>query len=276
MPFILELRDLWPDSLIDLSRFVKYNPLTWGLKWLEKFVYRKSQGIIAITPQFLEHTKTRGATHTRTLALPNGVDFDLIPKPKELPTENTFNIVFAGAHGKANGLNHVLDAAKIVHNLNPHTHIRITLIGDGPQKERLIHRKKEEHISLVSFLDPVPKKEIYNKLADAHACLMILEKSDVLKHGVSANKLFDYFASARPVIFSVNASNNPVEDAKCGITVSPNDPTALAKAMLTLSKLSKEQRVQMGKNGFDYAFKNFNFKRSASRLDAFLREYQSP
>jgi len=178
--------------------------------------------------------------------------------------------MFAGAHGAANGLDALLDAAKqIAHGPLGQT-IQIELIGDGPEKKRLQQRAVEENITNVNFRQPVAKHEIYNVLKSADAFLMVLEDSPVFHWGVSPNKLFDYLSVGRPVIFNISTNTNLVQEAKAGITVKPGDPKALAEGIERLARLPLDERIAMGRRGREYVERHHDQRILGERLERIL------
>jgi glycosyltransferase involved in cell wall biosynthesis len=159
--------------------------------------------------------------------------------------------MYLGAHGEANALDTVLEAAHMIRDRNCHE-IKFVLVGDGPEKPRLIELAKELGLKNVEFRDPIEKTQVPKVLSKADAVIFNLEKAEVFKYGISSNKLFDYMAAGKPVIFSVKASNNPVEEAHCGFTVQARDPQALAEAVINLYQMPIEEREALGHQGRKY------------------------
>lgn len=269
VPFVLEIRDVWPQTLVDLGNFSPRHPMIRVLAAMECRLYRTADHIVSLLPGAVDHCVALGADRDRVTWVPNGVDLDLVPEGAQREhNAGDFTLMFAGAHGLANGLDTILDAAARTRGRG----IRYQLIGDGPEKPRLIQRANEERLDHVEFLDPVPKQQVYSVLARADAFLMLLKASDVFRWGISPNKLFDYMCMERPVIFGVNSSNSPVEQAGCGLRIPPEDPEALAAAALHLAGLPDEDLAVMGKAGRAYVESNHDFDRLAERLeDVFLK-----
>lgn len=264
VPFVLEIRDVWPQTLVDLGNFSEGHPMIRVLSWMEKRLYRTADHIVSLLPGAADHCVALGADRERITWIPNGIDLSLVPDMTE-PGEGggDFTLMFAGAHGLANGLDTVLDAAK----LTAGDGIKFRLMGDGPAKKGLMERAESESIQNVEFYPSVPKREVYTKLSEADAFLMMLKGSDVFRWGVSPNKLFDYMAVGRPVVFGVNSSNSPVEAAGCGLRIPPDDPGALADAARRLSSLSSEDRTSMAKAGRAYVEENHSFEVLTDRLE---------
>ena len=153
------------------------------------------------------------------------------------------------------------------------------MVGDGPLKSRLQQLALELHLDNVVFDPPVPKREIPSLAARADAFVFNLIDAPVFKFGVSSNKLFDFLAAARPIIFCCNASNNPVEEAGAGVTVPAGDPAAIASAIRTIVHLAPAQRAEMGLAGRAYVEEHHAFSslavKFASTLDTVVAEHET-
>ncbi|HIC86933.1 MAG TPA: glycosyltransferase WbuB, partial [Aquificae bacterium] len=176
-----------------------------------------------------------------------------------------------GAHGRANALDVLLKAAKIVQDQG-YEDIRFVLVGAGPEKPKLIELAEKMQLKDVEFREPVEKTEVPRVLQESDALIFNLEQVAVFKYGISSNKLFDYMASGRPVLFSVSSGNNPVDEAQCGLTVPPRDPKALAEAVNKLYRMPLEEREEMGRRGREYVEKHHSIPVLADKLEAILQE----
>jgi glycosyltransferase involved in cell wall biosynthesis len=271
IPFVMEIRDLWPQSLVDLDILPKYHPFVILLAAIERYLYKKAQGIVTLLPNSIDYLVNLGVNKKNITCIPNGVNLNLIDRqPIQPPESGKFTIMFAGAHGYANSLDTALDAMKILQTKDLNSQIELHLVGDGTQKKMLQEKVTTEKIENVLFFDPVPKTEIYDVLQTADCFLMPLLDSPVFYWGVSPNKLFDYFAIARPVIFAVNSPFDLVAKAEAGISIPPNNPEALADAMEQASLLSSKQRWEMGINGRKYLEEHHDLQKLAHNLESFL------
>jgi glycosyltransferase involved in cell wall biosynthesis len=271
-PFILEIRDLWPETLVDTKRFSKKHPLVRVMKWIELFLYRRAERIISLLPAAHEYLVQSGVKKSRILFLPNSIDTTLIPQLIPMTRNEKFTIIYAGSHGFANDLDTVVTAAKILQKKGLSSRIRICLIGDGPEKARLKNIATSQNLSLLEFLDPVPKNEIYSLLTKADAFLMLLKNLPIFRWGISPNKLFDYMAIGRPVIFAVNTPYNPISEANAGVSINSSDPESLADAIDKISQVSSPILSAMGKRGRDFVFKNHNLLHQIELLENLLKE----
>jgi len=274
VPFIMEVRDLWPQTLIDMG-VSKWHPFIILLRKLEKYLYKRADKIITVLGGADKYIESLGIKFNGTALVPNGVDLEGFNIKEtnfknQKPLDSGFTVIYAGAIGKANNLDVVIKAAEILYKGHPD--IKFLFIGDGQEKTRLSRIVKEKHLNNVKFKEPVPRREIGGVLANADGLLFNLEDSPVFKYGISSNKLFDYLASGKPVIFSCNAANNPVEEAKAGITVSPNNPEKLASSILKLYHMPKKQKEEMGKRGREYVEKYHSIPVLVDKLEEVIKK----
>ena len=269
VPFVFEVRDLWPQTLIDMGKLSSNGIPARLMKSLEKWLYRKAAKIIVLLPRAQNYIVPLGIPKNQIVYIPNGVEVGEIPIPAN--QSSAFTLMYFGAHGQANGLENVLQA---LHHLNLHNGkglaIRLRLIGDGPAKPRLMKIAKELKLTNVSFEPPVSKNAISKLASSADAFIFNLIDADVFKYGISSNKLFDYLAANRPIILAGNIPQNPVAESNSGITVVANNPEALAGAIATLASLPISERTRMGAAGFEFVKANHSFALLAKRLAAVL------
>ncbi|QEJ95420.1 glycosyltransferase family 4 protein [Treponema phagedenis] len=263
---IYEVRDLWPLTPIELGGYSKYNPFIMLMQHAEDTAYKKADAVVSVLPCVHEYMQSRGLDLKKLTIIPNGIaeddwtDIDI----RELPDKNLCNFIekkqkqgqmivgYTGAHGTANALEYLLDAAKIIQNAN----ITFVLLGMGPEKEKLINMKEKLNLKNVYFFDSVPKTLIPNILRYFDILYIGWRNLPIYRFGISANKLMDYMMSGKPIVHSVNAGNNPVNEASCGISVEPENPQAIADGIMKLAKLTDWERQAMGKKGREYILKN--------------------
>ena len=180
-PFIAEIRDLWPQMLIDQGGFNPKNPIIKLLKLIEKLIYKQSELNIVLAKGTEKYLKNNGAR--KVIWLPNGPDLDKfkynepLNKIRSFSFKMPFKIIYAGAHGVANDLENVVKAAKLIENYP----IQLILIGDGPCKKELIKKSKDQ-LNII-FKDPVSKKYIPSILSEADGILISLKKVPLFKYG---------------------------------------------------------------------------------------------
>lgn len=268
IPFVFEVRDLWPQTLIDMGRINEKSLIARGLRILERWLYRQATRIVVLLPNADEYIVLQGISKNKLVWIPNGVDLSTFPNSYSFKqnSKETFDLMYFGAHGQANELDNILHAMNLVAKKYPQKAIQLRLVGDGPSKKSLIRLAQVMGLKNVGFENPVPKKEIPKLASQADAFVFNLIDAPVFRYGISSNKLFDFMAASRPILFCCNSSNNPVEDAKAGITVPPGDPAALSEAIIRLSQLPDTERENMGYRGRQYVKKNHDFTILAQRL----------
>jgi glycosyltransferase involved in cell wall biosynthesis len=263
--FLFEVRDLWPQFAIAVG-VLKNRTLISASEWLERLLTRQADCVMVNSPGFVEHVRRLGAG--RVELVPNGADpamFDLSADGLLFRRRHNLNdkfvALYAGAHGMSNDLDVVLDAAGL---LNP-ANIQVVLIGDGKEKPALRARADQLGLRNVTFLPSVSKRHMPEVLAAADACIAILRPLDAYKT-TYPNKVFDYMAAGRPVLLAIDGViRDVIEDAACGLFVTPGDPAALAQAIQRLAADPQAARI-MGLNGQKYLERNFNRESIATHL----------
>ncbi len=260
VPFVFEVRDLWPQTLVDMGRLGDRSPMTHLLRRMERALYDASALVVTPLPRAADYIVPLGVPGEKVAWISNGVELqDAEPPPFPAREGRPFTLMYFGAHGGANALDTVLDAMALVERTPARPAIRLRLIGDGPLKPALIGRAAELGLANVSFEDPVPKERVPALAAEADAfVLSTLDLPKLYRYGISMNKLFDYFAAARPVILAAAAANDPVADAGAGPTVPPQQPERLARAILDLAAMPHAERVRMGQAGYRHALEHYS------------------
>ena len=259
---IFEVRDIWPMSIMELGGFKKTNPLVVLLQITENFAYRVSDYVVSVLPKAFEHMKHHGLDLPRFKYIPNGIEIKNLIK-SDINNKDAFKIGYAGTLGIANALKYLIYAANLVKESN----IEIHLLGNGPEKKALMGIVDDNNISNVYFHDAVPKNEVGIFLSKMDVLYIGWHFSKIYRFGISANKLFDYLASAKPIIHSVDAGNDPVVEAKAGISIKPENPKEIANAILELYKMPVSKRNELGNNGREYVEKYHSYEQLAKQYE---------
>ncbi len=257
VPFLLEIRDLWPAFAIAVG--VLKNKVLISLSlWLERFLYHHANRIIVNSPGFIKHVQLKGGQNI--ILISNGSDTaaftpaNTIQIRKELGWTDKFILLYAGAHGMSNDLPVVMQAAKLIEK---YADIRIIFIGDGKEKNNLIAMAESLRLSNVEFLNPVPKNKISEYLQSSDVCIAILKPIELYKT-TYPNKVFDYMAAGKPIILAIDGViREVVESANCGIYCEPGNPHAIAHAILEMYS-NRKRLVKIGKRGKVYLEQNFD------------------
>lgn len=275
VPFVFEVRDLWPQTLIDFGRIRESSLTARLMRWLERWLCRRAASIVVLLPKASDYYVPLGVPEERVVWIPNGVDLSLFARADWTPRERgqPFTLMYFGAHGQANALETLVDAMALVRERTPDLSIRLRLVGDGPSKAGLIARANQLGLdeSTIVFEPPVPKRCVPELAMHADAfVLSVLDRPSLYRFGISMNKLFDYLAAARPVIIASDSVNNPVADAKCGMTARPGDPEDLAEAIIAVAKIPEEELRAMGARGRRHVEENYSYDQLAVRLSTVL------
>ncbi len=267
LPFVLEVRDLWPQVLIDQGGKTPDSLMVRLLGWMERHLYSNAHTVVVLAQGAERYVRERGAR--RTTWLPNGPDLELFAPQPLPPDQPTFTVLYAGAHGDANALEQVVSAARLLEQRN--SPVRFQFIGDGPEKQTLIQLAAD--LKTVVFNDPVPKAEIPARMAQSDAILLSLRDVPLFRYGVSPNKLYDAYAIGRPVITTVAGSiNAEVETHRLGVTAEPGDPQALADAILRLAQTPRAEREAMAERATQLAHSTYSRQRINAEYNRLLRE----
>ncbi|OGT96974.1 MAG: glycosyltransferase WbuB, partial [Gammaproteobacteria bacterium RIFOXYB2_FULL_38_6] len=274
-PFIFEVRDLWPE-LPKAMGAVKNKFILKGMDWLESLSYYYADACVGLSPGIVQGILKK-QPQKKVMMIPNGCDLDLFnlkvkPDRSLLPDtifENDFVAVFTGAHGVANGLDAVLDAANVL-KIKQRVDIKLLFVGDGKLKPALMKRAIDENLDQCVFINPIQKTKMPALLKTVNLGLMILANVSAFYYGTSPNKFFDYLASGLPVL-----NNYPgwlaqmIKEHHCGIAVKPDDPTAFAESLIYCADHPNEL-IQMGKNARKLAETNFSREKLANEFISFL------
>lgn len=263
IPFIFEIRDLWPESAIDTG--VVTNKQIIKLAYaIEAFIYRKAKLINVLTPAFRTTLiEKKEVLPEKVVFIPNAADFSLSDDlltafdvrtfRKEHDLESKFVVTYVGAHGVANHLQQVLQTGKLLEDTN----VQFLLIGSGMEKESLKAMANELKVNNVRFIDPVPKAEVFKYILASEMGASVLKKNDTFKT-VYSNKTFDYMACKKPILMAIDGvSRELVEEAGAGIFVEPENPQDFAlkiRKYLDDPELIKTQ----GESGYRYAKQHFD------------------
>lgn len=265
--FFFEISDIWPGTLVDMGFMSRFNPLVVILGVIERFLYKKAEKIIIFLPRMAEHITNFGVSKTKIFYVPNGVDISRCEGLRQYDggSHKSLLFIYSGIHSPYVGLDNLLKAAEILEKRGEEG-FKILLIGNGSEKPRLMRLAKKMNLKSVEFMDMVSKEDIYKILSKADVFISIITDI-IIKYGVSSNKLNDYLAVGRPIIFSARSKNNPVEEARAGITVPPENSKAIADAIFKMVSLKREERIKLAENGKRYARENLDIKILARKLE---------
>jgi glycosyltransferase involved in cell wall biosynthesis len=272
--FFVEITDLWPEVLIDFGMLSRRNPITWMLRALEKFLYRRAEKILMIWPRTEEYVWKLGISPEKVVWLPHLAELSRYAslKPYDGVIGEQFTIMYLGSFVSFMDMKNILRAADVLQKRG-RSDIRFVFVGGGTDKNELESLASELRLTNIEFHGLVPKHQIGNVMSNADAFIVSLRDVPLLRYGISLNKACDYLASGRPTVLAGNPGYNPIKEANAGISSPANDPEALACAIERLMSLSPEERAQMGRNGRDYVARVHSVDVVASRLEGVLMRH---
>ena len=254
---VFEVHDLWPLSPIELSGMSPHHPFALLCGAAEKAAYRDADVVVSMLPKVHEHMASRGLDLKKLTIVPNGISpEDWAGTPAALQPEvarvidaahaaGRAVLGYAGSMGLPNALDTLLDAAAQLRE----DAVEIVLVGDGHERERLVRRLADEGLDRVHWCGPIPKAQIPSFLAAIDIAYIGWQRVPIYRFGIAPNKLMDYLMAGCPVLHAVEAGNDPVAEAGCGVTVPPESPAAVVQGLRQLLAVPAEERRAMGQRG---------------------------
>ena len=281
IPFIMEVRDLWPALLVELG--VLRNPgIISCLERLELALYRQATRVVTVTEAFRRNLIDRGVPAAKVSTIPNGADVEFWRPAessselrKQLNLEGRFVVLYIGTHGISHALGRILESARA---LKQHPQISFLFVGEGAEKESLVREAQQSKLNNVQFLDPVAKNAVKDFYALADVCLTPLRDIPLFDTFIPS-KMFEMMAMARPIIGSVRGEAADILQRSGGaIVVAPEDSEAIAQSILHLSQNKNEAQL-IGERGRRFVVENYSRRSlAATYLDIMkeaISEYRS-
>ena len=274
-----EVHDLWPLSPIELSGLSKWHPFALLCQAAESSAYRHADLVVSMLPKVHEHMAAHGLDLTKLVIVPNGIspdDWQAPPVSLRGDVQQSIDaaraagravVGYAGSMGEPNALDTLLDAAALLREAPLH----FVLVGDGHLRQHLAARVAAEGLASVSLLAPVPKADVPSLLAQIDIAYIGWQRVPIYRFGIAPNKLMDYMMAGCAVLHSVDAGNDPVAEAGCGLSVPPGDAAAVVTGLTRLAALPAAERRAMGERGRAFVRARHTYPVLARRfLDAVL------
>ena len=283
--FVFEIRDLWPQTLIDLGAMRRGSPGERLLRGIEAFLVRHASAVITLLPGIADYLREQRLPAARLLYLPNGVDIErfdqaaveptpsggplarVLDETRRLRGEGRLVLGYVGSFGRVNRVDVVVEAALLAEARRPGA-IGIVLVGDGPERAEL--ESATGNVSSISFNPPIPKRTVPALLGQIDAAVVHATANPVYRYGISFNKLFEAMAAGRPVVFACTSAYDPIAMNGAGLSVLPDDAEAMAGAFLALADLSSSARHEMGAAGRRAVEQGHSIASLARDLEAFM------
>jgi len=270
--FIFEIRDLWPQTLVDLGAMRVGSPGERLLRTLEATLVRRAEIVITLLPGMRDYLSGRGLPSGHVVYIPNGADvaaFEGTEPPRDSPeavarglraiadlhAEGRFVLGYLGAFGRVNCVDLIARAAALAEARDP-GRVGLVLIGDGPERPEV--ERAAAGNPAVAIGTAIPRRYVPAMLRALDATVVHATHTPVYRYGISFNKLFEYMAAERPVVFACDSAYDPVRATGAGVSVAPDDPERLADAFLELAAATPETRAAMGAAGRNYVTQEHN------------------
>ena len=272
--FIFEVRDLWPDSAIDLGELNNKFAIKLSMK-MEKKIYSISDKIIVISNYIKNKIIDKGIAEEKIAVIHNGTDEEFITKTKKVPqdllgkyrTKNNFIVIYAGNIGIAQNLNIVINSAEMLQNKN----VLFLFVGDGPYKSQLEQLVVRKELKNIIFVGEIDREKIHEYLCLADCGIVILKRIPLFK-GALPSKIFDYMACDLPILLGVEGeAKTLVEDSRIGLGFESDNSEDLTKKIIHL-KNHPIELYSMASKGNNYVYNNFNRTKQASKIEDILKE----
>ena len=264
---VFEVHDLWPLSPMELGGMSKWHPFIMLVQAAEHYAYCHANVVVSMLPKVRTYMESQGMAAHKLHIVPNGIDPDewrvegsalpihIADKLTQLKLEGYAIVGYAGFHGLANALEMLLDVAKLMRDKK----VVFVLVGNGPDKAGLQKRANAEKLLNVYFFDPVLKVQIPALLKWFDVAYIGWRKQPLYRFGIAPNKLMDYMMAARPILHAVEAGNDAVAEAGCGLTVQPENARAVVDGISRLIALNASELTAMGQRGRTFVLKNHSY-----------------
>ena len=271
VPFILEIRDVWPIALVYNGGLTFQGPLYLVFRALEKWLYRNSALICSALPFVHEHVRSSGGDPSKIEWIPNGVSLSSIELPEvTIPQlDGKILVMYVGGFGLDHDVPVIIRAARLLQDAGE-SRFHFKIIGAGVRKPQCVEMANQYGLNNLEFGDPVPKAKLGSVQHEADILVAAITDTEAFRFGLNLNKLCTYFASGKPVVFAGNSPNNPVADSGAGFSVRAEDELQLVSALRALAAMSPSERESIGSLGRVYVEKNLSMAVLGARMEALL------
>ena len=264
--FLLEIRDIWPLTIVEEGGFKPWNPFVLFLGVVERIGYKYADAIVGTMPNLGEHVcKVLGYSKI-TYCIPMGFDEITSDVVEELPKEyieqnfpkNKFIIAHIGSIGITNALDTFLECAK---NMRDHDGIHFLVVGDGDLRNRYI--KEYKYLDNLTFAPRVSKIMVQSILARCDLLYFSVHSSKVWQYGQSLNKVIDYMMSGKPILASYSGYESMINEANCGVYVQAGNVLELENQVHFFSGMGRLEREEIGRRGKEWLLTHRQYKKLA-------------
>jgi colanic acid biosynthesis glycosyl transferase WcaI len=286
VPFVFEVRDLWPESLFAVGIGKSNSALHRALAKIAGFLYRRSDRVVVVTPAFEDYLAEHWSVpREKMFVIENGVETKLfapesfngeaqIALRRELGAQGKFVVSYIGTMGMAHGLETIIAAAAQLQQANPedaNQEIVFLMIGEGAEKDRIAALARDRGLTNLRFVDQQPREKIPAYICASDVCLVLLKKTDLFKT-VIPTKMLEFMSCARPVVLGVDGQARAVlEEARGGLVIEPENAAALVRAIRYLAA-NQELARELGNNGREHILRKFSRRETAGKYIRMLAD----
>lgn len=276
-----EGHDIWPLTPQIIGGYPSWHPFIFVMQRAENYAYKHSDKVVSLLWNAEEHMKQHGLQPGKFKCIPNGYSQEewtddnaerVLPEEHRRffgSHEDKFIVGVIGGLAISDSFETLIDAAEI---LRKDTQLHFVIVGKGPEREALEKYAANKGLTNFTILGPVPKLAVPAVIKQYDVAYMSGVHSILHKYGTSYNKLTDYMLASKPILVSIDEPGSVVERVGCGIQVEAENPEKVAEAITTLKAMTKEQRLQMGQRGYEYATSNLEWSTLAKDFLDFIIE----
>jgi glycosyltransferase involved in cell wall biosynthesis len=276
---ILEIRDVWPATFVELGGKSKYHPLIWFLNCFEIISYRWADHIVSTLPNIVKRVGELAPYKTSNVTIiPQGMPEEVFNSGEKLDKNfvnkyfsgNEFRVMYAGAIGPSNALDTLIECAKIMKHNYPKCNVRFFILGEGLEKESLV--KQSEGFSNIIFIPRISRSLVQDFLSYGHLFYDSVRSSKLYDYGLSRQKWMDYMFGAKPILASYSGFKSLINEANCGEFVEAENSQTLLDRILFYTSLSKDELEEVGKRGREYLVENRSFQKLAFQYESLFQK----
>ena len=271
--FVFEVRDVWPQALIDLGHMSRRSLVYVIFRVVERYLYLRADRISAVLPLTNVHVARSGGDASKVCWISNGLHmerFETVPVYGG-GRKDRLTVMYIGGFSATHDVFTILNAAAML-KVELGSACRFILVGAGQERAECEARSRELRLYNVEYRDPIPKSSVPTLLAEADVLIASVKDTPVYQFGINSNKIFDYLAVGRPILFAGRTPNDFVKESGSGISVPPEDPAQMAEAIRRFFSMTPNERSLLGENGRRFARERLDVKILAARFEGLLTD----